>query len=225
MNTIRSVIFSFENSLVDIRDAINQCLRNTLVELGIGVPVYHSREDLMALTPADILRSLTILQPWKFKDAVRRFRDDFIAVAAKRVKPFPGVEETLGKLRQGGIPLAVTFSGMRVNLDPLLQMLDLGKYFDFSVCSDEVLRPKPYPEMALCIQWALQSDPAHTLVVGGAVPDLQMGIAAGCPVCAVAHGISASNLLRACRPNWMVERLPDILPLLKVREEMAVPAD
>lgn len=74
-----------------------------------------------------------------------QFREAFRAHA----KPLPGLELLLHQLEAAGIPLAVASSAMRENVEFVIDAIGLRRLFRVVMNGDEVLHPKPDPEIYL----------------------------------------------------------------------------
>jgi Predicted phosphatase/phosphohexomutase len=68
----------------------------------------------------------------------------------------PGLLEVLERLRKSGLTLAVATSSRRAIAEEYLINANVLKYFDITVCGDEVSQGKPHPEI-FCVL------PAHSI--------------------------------------------------------------
>ncbi|MFN3252096.1 phosphoglycolate phosphatase [Roseibium album] len=118
----------------------------------------------------------------------RHFLDHYAANIAVHTRPFEGVEASLETFRKQGWKLAVcTNKAERLTL-PLLDALDLAKYFDAVVGGDTYERSKPH------------ADPVHgaieraggtvegSIMIGDSGTDINAARNAGIPVIAVDFG-------------------------------------
>lgn len=64
-------------------------------------------------------------------------------------KPLPGLESLLRQLDSAGIPLAVASSAMRENVEFVIDVIELRRFFRVVMNGDEVVHPKPDPEIYL----------------------------------------------------------------------------
>ncbi len=67
----------------------------------------------------------------------------------------------------------------------MLKTADILRYFDFTVCGDEVKKPKPNPEIFLTAMNALGGTRSNTLVVEDSHNGVRAAGAAGIPVLVV----------------------------------------
>ncbi|WP_218106088.1 HAD-IA family hydrolase [Micromonospora citrea] len=140
---------------------------------------------------------------------------------AHRVTPVDGAAELLRTLRRRGIGLAVATGRSGVRARDLLGRLDLLPLVDHVVGSDEVPRPKPAPDIVRRALRLLGARPAEALMVGDAPSDLLSARAAGVVAVAALWGESDEEALRAARPDVVLTRLDDLLPLCPGRDRPA----
>lgn len=80
------------------------------------------------------------------EECVRDYRRYNHEVHEKYVTIYPGVVETLVRLKQKGYPLAIVTTKYQESAYLGLDMFDLRQYFDLVIGSDQVSRTKPDPE-------------------------------------------------------------------------------
>ena len=77
----------------------------------------------------------------------------------------PGLLEVLERLRKAGLTMAVATSSRRAIAEEYLINANVLKYFDITVCGDEVSQGKPHPEIFLKAARALNCTPAQCFMV------------------------------------------------------------
>ncbi|WDY55912.1 bifunctional mannitol-1-phosphate dehydrogenase/phosphatase [Pseudomonas sp. PSKL.D1] len=77
----------------------------------------------------------------------------------------PGLLEVLERLRKSGLTLAVATSSRRAIAEEYLINANVLKYFDITVCGDEVSQGKPHPEIFLRAARALNCEPGQCFMV------------------------------------------------------------
>lgn len=118
----------------------------------------------------------------------------------------PEVKETLEKLRENGLKLAIGSSSK--NACFILEQLGLGGYFDAISDGNQIARSKPDPEVFLLAARLIGEKPEHCLVVEDAKAGLMaakaggmdaagIGDASGCEL-ADYHLMTFKELLAAC---------------------------
>ncbi|MBE2179243.1 MAG: HAD family phosphatase [Chthoniobacterales bacterium] len=110
------------------------------------------------------------------------------------IEPLPGVRELLVALDAGQIPAAIGSSTERANLDLLLDLMDLRRFFTVIVSGEEVEHGKPDPSIFLLAARRLGIAPRDCLVLEDALVGIEAAKRAGMPVLAVATTHPVSEL-------------------------------
>ncbi|SUD70139.1 HAD family hydrolase [Pseudomonas putida] len=76
-----------------------------------------------------------------------------------------GLLEVLERLRKSGLTMAVATSSRRAIAEEYLINANVLKYFDITVCGDEVSQGKPHPEIFLRAATALNCEPSQCFMV------------------------------------------------------------
>jgi len=76
-----------------------------------------------------------------------------------------GLLEVLERLRKAGLTMAVATSSRRAIAEEYLINANVLKYFDITVCGDEVSQGKPHPEIFLQAAHALNCEPGNCFMV------------------------------------------------------------
>ena len=135
--------------------------------------------------------------PARQESMLRRFREHYRAHVADLGGPYPGAREALRRLH-GRAGLGVVTNKPEFLTTPLLDAVDLARYFGVVVCGDTLARPKPAPDPALHACAVLGVAPRRTLFVGDSGTDVACARAAGCAVHCVrggySHGVAPEDL-------------------------------
>jgi HAD superfamily hydrolase (TIGR01509 family) len=104
---------------------------------------------------------------------IREVSDLMLEELQAQVDARPGAVELVKRLR-GRVPLGLASNSPRFLVDAALRSAGFSETFDAIVCSDDVLRPKPAPDLYLLACERLGVPPADAL----ALEDTASGIAA-----------------------------------------------
>lgn len=118
----------------------------------------------------------------------QHFLDHYETHLAVHTRPFPGVTEALEDFKAQGWRLAVCTNKVERLTVPLLEQLDLDKYFDAIVGGDTFAVPKPRAEPVLGAIERSGGTPCGSIMIGDSKTDIDAARAAGVPVIAVDFG-------------------------------------
>jgi HAD superfamily hydrolase (TIGR01509 family) len=103
------------------------------------------------------------------------------------VAPMPGAPELVAALRAAGIPVGVASNSPRDFLDRVLATSGMAGRFDVTVAGDEVVRPKPEPDVYLAACAALGAEPAAAVALEDSPTGAAAAKAAGMTVVGVPY--------------------------------------
>lgn len=212
----RLVVFDVDGTLSDTTDTIVDCWQRAIAACGIEpLPADDIRNRIgQAITtslPA-LIPGLTDTQLELFLD---RYKTIYIETVTSVPPPlFPGVRETLERLRAAGIAVAVATSKSRPGVDRTLAADDLGHIFPAAYRASADDGPsKPHPKMLVDLLHRTHHQPADAIMVGDTTFDIEMAHAAGVCAVAVTCGAHPRAMLERVEPAAIVETVRDLLPL------------
>lgn len=136
------------------------------------------------------------------------------------LESFPGVKETLAALRERDLPLVIVTSRFYETCVHCLDTLGLHSYIKGIIGGDMITRYKPDPEPSLKGLELLGLPGEQVLAIGDTPYDLLSAREAGCHTAAVAYTVfGRENLLRLVTPDYWLDTMPDLLPLLDRLEQ------
>ncbi len=199
-------IFDFDGTLMDTSGVILSTIKATIKEMDLPDKTEEECRSIIGIRTDEAGKYLYPDLDISNKEFARVFRANYDRLQKDaQEKPFPGVVETLKKLRAEGYRLAIASSRRLVSLAAYLDKLGIRDWFDIVVGADSVTKGKPDPEPVLTILKELHWDADQTLVVGDADVDIIMGNAAGCKTCAVTYGNGSISSLKAAYPDYLID--------------------
>jgi beta-phosphoglucomutase len=207
-----AVIFDMDGVLIDSNPFHLQIWSNFLAEHGVpfdpgklGSQIFGQRDDkALRMFFGDDLSHERIVQ-WS-EELEHSFRDTFRAHA----RPLPGVAELIAECDAQGIPMAVASSAMRKNVDFVVNVLGLGRYFRSIVSGDEVSHPKPDPEIYLAAARQLRVEPSRCLAFEDSPIGIEAVIRAQMKCVAIASTFSVEELRNQTRADRVVRGFGDL---------------
>jgi len=91
----------------------------------------------------------------------------------------PGAEQWLTKLKADGRRQALGTSAPQGNIDAVFDVLEIKKFFDAVMSSEQVKAGKPAPDVFLAAATAMQIAPDHCIVVEDAPAGIEAARRAG----------------------------------------------
>lgn len=148
-----------------------------------------------------------------FVEEMMRFYQDSPDIA-----PMDDALEVFESLQQMGIKVGLDTGFSRDIADVILERIGWKNHplIDITVCSDEVKKGRPHPDMILKMMAALGiGSPLEVIKIGDTEVDIHEGLNAGCLMSlAVTTGAYTEAALRPHQPTHIVHRLLEILPLV-----------
>ncbi len=142
---------------------------------------------------------------------VARFIEVYRGRIAEESLPYPGVPETLDRLRANGARLAIC-TNKRTDLSiALTDALGLTQRLDAIVGSDLVAQ-KPDPRLLFLAIERAGGSPGRALSVGDSMMDQKTARAAGVPIVGLTYGYTAEPL-KAADFDVLTDRFEDVPPI------------
>lgn len=219
MGHLKAVVFDLDGTLVDSAPDLGAASNQLLAQLGrtpldlaqvrpmIGDGVRRLVERAIAATggmpPGADLEELT-----------ERFLELYEPIVARITRPYPGVAETLPRIAQLGLTLAVCTNKPERLSRALLRALRLDNHFAAVVGGDSAPARKPDPRHLLFTLDRIGAAPAQTLFVGDNEHDVATARGARVPVVVVSYGYCRVPIADLAADAEIAEfpALLDILP-------------
>jgi pyrophosphatase PpaX len=208
-----AALFDFDGTLVDTTDLIYQSMRHAAGEV-LGREI--SREVLMANVGQPLPRQMELLSAEHAEALLDSYRLHNEENHDALIKEFPGVEDSLARLRSAGIKVAVVTSKRRFSVDMALKTFPgLGDVVDQWITMEDTTEHKPRPEPLLKGLELLGNVPREQAAYVGDSPfDIAAAKAAGVKSVAVSWGAFSEDALRAAEPDHLVPDLDAAVDIL-----------
>jgi phosphoglycolate phosphatase len=154
------------------------------------------------------------VDPELFERAMPIYLDCYESVNGRHTLIYPGVLDGLNAFERAGFPMAcVTNKSTRFTL-PLLEQMQLKKYFKVVVAGDTLPKKKPDPLPLTHACRELGIEPREMLMIGDSLNDTIAARAAGCPVFCVPYGYNEGHDVRELDVDAIVETLSEAATLI-----------
>jgi pyrophosphatase PpaX len=216
---LKAALFDFDGTLVDTTELIYQSMRHATGEvLGKDLP----REILLANVGQPLPRQMEIIDAECAEALLESYRLHNEEHHDALIQEFPGVEDSLARLRSAGVKIAVVTSKRRFSVRMALESFPgLGEVVDHFVTMEDTTEHKPDPEPLLKgLEFLGGIPPEEAAYVGDSPFDVAAARAAGITSVAVSWGAFSEDTLRSAEPDHLVEDIDSAVDaLLKMRTE------
>jgi len=194
----KAVLFDLDNTLIDyiaMKEISMDAALDAMIDAGLKVPKRNSKKILYELYEQygmdysyifeKFLKKVLGHIDWKILAsaiiAYRKVRDGFL-------RPYPHVEPTLLKLKEGGIKLGIVTDAPPLKAWMRLVAMGIDDFFDVVVCrTGKALKPNNLP-FRKAVK-ALRLNPKDILMVGDNIKrDIAGGNKAGMKTCLALYG-------------------------------------
>jgi phosphonatase-like hydrolase len=219
------VVFDMAGTTVNDEDSVNRCLRSSLAAAGLSVTAEAVNTVMGLPKPIAIASLIEKLSPENaLRDQVEAIHDDFVSRSIEFFRTDPSVYEVPGAtrvfeaLKKSGIRVAFDTGFNRVIAEVILDRLGWlrSALIDATICSDEVKRGRPHPDMIHQLMAGLKlDDPQRVAKVGDTPADLWEGANAACGlVVGVTGGTHSRGELEPFPHTHLIETIADFPGLL-----------
>jgi len=208
---ITTVLFDLDGTIIDTNELIIESVLHAVQGV---VPEGFNRQHIipkMGLPLAMQMRMFTGLED--VDELVRRYREYNLRRHDEMVSLFPGVAETVPKLKDAGLNVGIVTTKMRDTSRRALKLLGILQYMDVIVALDDVQHAKPHPEPVQKAMAALGAEPAQTLMIGDSPVDIESALQAGAIPVGVAWSLKGEAVLREAGAAYVLNSMDD-LPII-----------
>ncbi|WP_211336843.1 bifunctional mannitol-1-phosphate dehydrogenase/phosphatase [Corticibacter populi] len=179
---IRAAIFDMDGTMFDTERLRFSTLRKASLQLfgqSISDEVLYGSLGLSAKKAQELAQQH--FGPRYPYQAIRRRADELeLAYVRKYGVPVKkGLYDVLERLKRNGVLLALATSTRRAIAEEYLLSAKVLKYFDATVCGDEVIHGKPAPEIFLTAASEINCAPEECLILEDSANGLKAAVAAG----------------------------------------------
>jgi phosphoglycolate phosphatase len=209
---LRALLFDFDGTLADSYAAIAASVNHV-----------RARHNLPPLAEAEVRRHVGrgpqyLLQHTvdgvRLPEDLECYRAHHPSVMFTGTRLLPGAKEALITAKQRDLRVGVCSNKPRAFTKELLDYLDIGPYIDAAFGPEDVVRPKPAPDMLRkALSW-LGVAAEDTLYVGDMVVDILTGLGASVRVWIVPTGSDDLHTLETAGPERMLRDLHELATLL-----------
>lgn len=212
--TYTNVIFDFDGTITDSKRDIARSQLWVLNQLGVHSyresDLYRHIGKTLEETFADVLPPR---MHSRIKEAAELYAEYYPGRSLQTTTLFPGVRESLQRMRSRGLHLAVASTKRGPGILRATNHFQITELFD-RLQGSEGLPFKPDPAVINAVIDGEKWDRARTIMVGDTGMDILAGKGAGVATCGVTYGSLSAAELRAFGPDFIIDEFPALLPIL-----------
>jgi pyrophosphatase PpaX len=210
---LTAALFDFDGTLVDTTELIFRSMNHAVVEV-LGET--KTRDELLANVGQPLPAQMKIFDPERADELLETYRIYNDENHEKYIASFPNVDESLYRLREAGIKIAVVTSKRRHSVGLALESFPaLREVVDEFVTMEDTREHKPRPEPLLKGLELLGGIPKKNAAYVGDSPfDIEAARAAGVTSVGVSWGAFTAEAVRAANPDHLVSDLDAAVDVL-----------
>ena len=151
-----------------------------------------------------------------FEKALPIFIDCYRENSCKHSQLYAGVSEGLEYLTDNDFKLGCVTNKLSQFTNTILDTLGISDKFGIVISGDTLPRKKPDPLPLLHAAEYFDVDPAHSLMIGDSVNDVDAARAAGFQILCVSYGYNLGQDIHLANPDHVVDSLADIVDIFQV---------
>ena len=219
----RACIFDLDGTLTDTLESLTYSVNETMKELGLPEITSEQCREFVG-NGAKVLIEKTLKASGdedlsRFDEAFAAYQRIFDKCCTYRVKPYPGIPEMLGAMKERGLRLGVLSNKPdRQAVHVVEEIFGKGVFDHIQGQKDGVPR-KPDPTAVLSIAGEFGVSPAETLYIGDSEVDGATGKAAGMDTILVSWGFRYRDVLEAAEPLCIADTTDEILQIIREKDQ------
>jgi HAD superfamily hydrolase (TIGR01509 family) len=205
---VLALLLDIDGTLMDTFDLILEAMNVAIAEHRVEPLRAEELRPLIGMPVEVQMKRLRGMEGPVVREIAERYYEEFHRLVDRGLRLYPGVAETLARLKDR--PITTVSTRRREEARHMLRVAGIDRYFRAIVGGDEVARPKPSPDLPLHAAKALRVPPARAAVVGDSPVDILAGRAAGTWTIAATYGYGEIKALREAKPHAEIAKFTDL---------------
>ena len=210
-------IFDWDGTLSDSKAKITKAMQLAAQDMGWAPLDDHLIHNIIGLGLPEAIHRLypdvDLVERQRLRDV---YAIHFLSLDEARPSDFfPGVMDTLHRLKADGHTLTIATGKSRKGLDRIFGVLGVGQFFHATRCADETAS-KPDPLMLEELLREFSVDAGDAVMIGDTEYDMEMARLIGMPRIAVSYGAHHIDRLHSYRPEMCLDQFDQLLAWKKL---------
>lgn len=212
---LRAVLFDFDGTLADSYPAITASVNHVRASHGLAALTIDEVKPHVGWGPANLLGQTVPVGDVAANVALYMAHHPSVLHSGTHL--MPGAAELLHTLAPFGLSLGVCSNKPLAFTRALLAWLKIDHCFNAVLGPEDVLHPKPAPDMLLAALARFKLPAAESLYVGDMVSDIRTARSAAMAVWVVATGSDLPQALERAQPDRQFHNLTELTGVLLAR--------
>jgi len=214
---IELIVYDLDGVLIDSSGAILIAFNTALREVGFDVRPEEEILGMIGMPLDEMYRKVLPRERWGLvSGCFDRFKEVFAEVSLDHVRLLDGVESTLAHFESEGLMQCVATNKSTSEAERLLEHLGVHDFFDLIIGFDDVVTPKPGPDMVLLALEAMGVEAGAAVLVEDSPTGLKAGKAADVHTVAVTTGTYSAVVLSSSSPEYLIDDIKELMKLIFV---------
>lgn len=211
--TIAVILFDLDGTLVDSLQDLTDAVNHMLTRFGRKPLELSQVRQLVGKGARNLVqRALNTDSPEEINEGLAAFTTFNELHIADHSRLYPGVRDLLQQLADGGMRMAIISNKNEALSRLILKTLEIEAYFDLIAGGDSFAEMKPSPLPLTKIITAFNCAPAHAIMIGDSINDIQAGNRAGIVTIGCTWGYGGADEL--CEAQYQATSLNEILSII-----------
>ncbi len=208
----KAIFFDLDGTLTNPELGITNCIRYAAEYYGVKT----RREDLRKYIGPPLRDTFVELIDEEHADeAVAKYRERFAPIGLFENEVYPGVPQTMAKLKEMGFILCTASSKPQNFVDTILEHFDLKKYFDFVGGATMDGRISKKEDVINIVLEKTGFKPEDVLMVGDRMFDLTGAAEFGMDAVGVLYGFGSREELSAYDSIALIDNICELIKILE----------
>ena len=217
LRDIELIIYDLDGVLIDSSEGICIAFNRVLAEVGEKNYPEDRIREMIGKPLRDMYRKVLPLERQSLVEyCFKRYIEVFKEVPLKHTRSLDRVENTLSYFHKRGLKQSLATTKQSEVADILLKYLNIRKYFDLLLGSNDVRHPKPCPEIIHLTLERLKVNKRNAVFIEDTTIGLEAGKEAGVHTIAVTTGTHSREKLAYLNPDYIVDNISKIKEIIVV---------
>ena len=206
MNTYKTYIFDLDGTLLDTLNDLHASCNYALKVHGMPI---RTKEEVRQFVGNGVRKLMERAIPNGldnplFEDTLQTFRQHYLLHNLDTTRPYPGIMEMLGKLKEQGKNIAVVSNKFYTATQDLCKHF-FGDTIQVAIGEREDIKKKPAPDTVLEALRQLQATKQDAVYVGDSDVDVETARNSGIPCISVLWGFRSKSFLLSHGATTFIE--------------------